>query len=206
MHCNFYLKKEVNRMCEKLSPERQKEWMDARRKEFRKCSMCGEYESSVFLFPKKIEVPVITWDMECYSCGKKTPIVWTKDVEHDEYTFSITPYSIKDLREKIAQKYPFFKVVEKLTQGITQHGNVCVHCGVYQGDWYIKEDLLEIYVGGGEFLLQKENIEVELTEEEQFERTYSKPNIRLLNRTIDKENNVKMLLCNECWKEQRKKI
>jgi hypothetical protein len=194
-------------MSEKLSPERQKEWMDTIGYDIRKCSKCGEYESNVVMFPDTLEVPVISWDMECYACGEKTPVIWTDDVKEYEYTFSLTPYSFKDLQEKIAQKYPFFKIVKKLTQGVTQYGNVCVHCDAYQGDWYIRGDLLEILVEGDDarHLLKTEMIEVEITEEERFENANVRSNIKLLNRTIDKENNVKMLLCNDCWKEKRQK-
>lgn len=197
---------DVNYMDEKLSPERQKEWMETVGWEFRKCSVCGVYESNVVLFPAHLEVPVITWDIKCYACGEKTPVVWIDDnrctVPH---TYSLTPYTFQDLENKIAQKYPFFKMVEKKTQEITQNGSVCIHCDAYQGDWFIKEELLEILVEGDDarHLLKTEMIEVEVTEEERFVNANTEENVRLLNRTIDKENNVKMLLCNDCWNEKR---
>lgn len=193
-------------MDEKLSLDRLKEWMDTVGYEFRKCSVCGVYERNVVLFPAKVEIPVITWDVECYACGEKTPVVWVDDNECKvSHTYTITPYTFQDLENKIAQKYSFFKVVEKLTQGITQHGNVCVHCGAYQGDWYITEDLLEICVGGGKFLIKTEMIEIDVSEEERFVNANTVSNVKLLNRTIDKENNVKMLLCNECNRKRKKK-
>lgn len=193
-------------MAEVLSLEKQKEWMETVGHDIRKCSHCGEYEHRIFLLPKSIEVPVITWNMNCYKCGKDTPIVWTQDLQYDKNSFSISPYSFKDLQYCISQKYPTFKIIDKKTQGIKQFGNVCVHCDSYQGDWFIMEELLEIYVCGADNILEVEKINVELTDEERFDNAYPKLQKKLINRTIDKETKEKILVCSECWKKNKKRL
>jgi|GEM_PF-2355062 len=192
-------------MSEMLSIEKQKEWIDIIGHDIRKCSVCGDYEHRVFLLPERIEVPLVTWKMNCYKCNEDTPVVWTQDINYDENTFSIDPYSFQDLQNRISQKYPFFKIVEKKTQGTKSFGNVCINCDAYQGDWFVWKELLEIYIEEANDMLHVEKITIELTDEERFKHAYTKLHKKLTNRTIDKVKNEKILICKDCWRERTRK-
>jgi hypothetical protein len=190
-------------MSEAISLERQKYWMETIGHDIRKCSMCGEYEYKVFLLPKNIEVPIVKWNIKCYKCGKDTSVIWTNDSEYDGHHISVSPYSFKELPLLLSQKHFAFKNVMKKTQGIEELGNTCVHCDAYQGDWLLKEDLLEIYSSESEGLLKIEKINVELSDEERFNYAYTKLHKKLMNHTVNKETNEKILVCNECWKKKK---
>lgn len=189
-------------MEEIMSINEQEKWMEETYSNIRKCSVCGEYEHNVSRFPKNAEVSVLKWDLKCYNCGKDTPVIWTKDIETNGHRFSIEPYSFEDLKRTLSQKYPFFKMVSKKTQEVKEFGNTCIHCDAYQGDWYIKEDLMEIYASESECILDTENVQINLTEKERFEHAYRILNKKLMNRTINKETKEKLLMCNDCWKKR----
>lgn len=79
------------------------------------------------------DVTVLEWDTECWKCGKETLVVWPEDGHLDS-----------DLGETLAETdgRPVERVYSK-TQGREVWGNVCGHCGAYQGNHYVEQEAIE---------------------------------------------------------------
>jgi len=113
---------------------------------------------------------------------------------------SIHPHSFEKLSEKISEIYPFFKIVYKKTQNVEDYGNTCIHCGRYQGDWFVTEDYLEIAYTP-ESAQEIRNIQVELTPYERL--CYSGPK-KVLNLHHPQKGSFANL-CDDCYLLYRKK-
>jgi hypothetical protein len=154
-----------------LSKEEEQKWREIHEMESWKyhelCSYCGKRQYQIVRAPRQITVEVWRWNMGCYACKKATPVVWTIDESSGFIWDSIEPCTLENLPCAIEREYPFFKKVFKKTMNVKAHGNTCVHCGAYVGDWFVWHDYLEIAYYP-ETADERKTISVELTEDEQL--------------------------------------
>ena len=77
--------------------------------------------------------PVISWDTECWKCGRDTPVVWPEDGTLND----------DDIGGAVASGQNNVERVYSKTQGREVYGNVCEHCDAYQGNFYIDSEAVE---------------------------------------------------------------
>lgn len=155
----------------RLTEEEEQKWRAIHEMEFWKyhesCSYCGRRQYQIVKAPRQIEVEIWRWNTVCYACKRVTPVVWTIE-ESSGFTWdSIEPHSFERLPHAIEREYPFFKTVFKKTMNVEEHGNTCVHCGAYQGDWFVRDESLDMAYDP-ETADERKKILVELTEYEQL--------------------------------------
>lgn len=186
-----------------LTPDEMKKWRECHRIGPNDYSECCDYcKKPVYKIekaPKETNLELWTWTMECWKCKKDTPVVWTNQESCDFTWESLNPLTFKNLPEAIQRKFPSFKIVEKRTMSVTEHGNTCVHCGAYQGDWFIWEDLIELSYSPE--LVEKHQISIQLTDDEQTDFAHPK---KLLQMHSPRKGSYSSL-CDSCYELYKKK-
>ncbi len=165
----------------------------------RKCTICGKRQFKLVLPPKEVEIELWMWYRKCWKCGKVTPVVWiSPNAVIGE--FNVDPDSFEELQENIAEKYSFFKLTYSKTQGMQVYGNICIHCNAYQGNWYIREDLIEIAYYP-EKIKEKTTVRIRLTEKERFDRAYPEEVIKLEQHHLSYFPEEIILVCRKCHRK-----
>lgn len=79
------------------------------------------------------DVAVYRWKSECWNCGDETPVVWPRDGHLDD-----------PLGESLAEsdETNVARVFSK-SQDREVWGNVCMHCGAYQGNHYLEKEVIQ---------------------------------------------------------------
>lgn len=78
-------------------------------------------------------VSVLSWETECWNCGREIPVVWPK-VGHLD----------RDHGEELAKQFEQVERVYSKTQDRDVWGNVCVHCDSYQGNHYMEQESFSV--------------------------------------------------------------
>ena len=120
-----------------------------------KCQGCGKeltmkinpYDDILSQFLDLKEIKIFKWERPCWKCDNTTSIV-TYDLEVG-YDFHIG--SITKLDKLLMERYPSVKNVFSKTMEENTIANVCVKCGMLQGNWFIMEELLEMKNDGVDF-------------------------------------------------------
>lgn len=83
------------------------------------------------------EIKIYKWSRRCWACGKDTPRVSSKMRFENSYTIG----DLKKIDRALMLKYSFVrqKFIKKRDRTII--ANFCIHCGVPQGNYYIKDDI-----------------------------------------------------------------
>ncbi|MBA7514002.1 hypothetical protein ES705_06020 [subsurface metagenome] len=99
-------------------------------------------------FEKKIselkEIKIYKWNKDCWKCHKETPHVSYCLVFQGVVLGCIG--DIEKLDEILLKEYSFVKKVFSKTQGRKVIGNTCVHCGAYQGNYFIFDEFLHYVI------------------------------------------------------------
>lgn len=83
------------------------------------------------------EIKIYKWETKCWACNKETPRV-------SYYFFVDSHYAIGDVNkidEILMQRYPFVKRVFSKTMEQEVVANICIHCGILQGNWFVHEEI-----------------------------------------------------------------
>lgn len=154
------------------------------------------------------EIPIFKWSKKCWKCGRKTPVV----SYNLEVGYNCSIGDIEKLDHALMEKYPFVRPTFSKTMGCITIANTCIHCRSLQGNWFIREDLLEMPY---EINMSKlvdfklpNNLSVEdLLPEEELEPAEAKPvEVRfsighIHHKDLNWENNSPenlILLCRDC--------
>lgn len=86
------------------------------------------------------DIPIYKWNQNCWKCHKETSAV-SYDLRAG-YNFHIG--DILKLDEVLMRNYPFVKKVFSKTMGEETIANTCIHCGALQGNWYVRDVLIDI--------------------------------------------------------------
>ena len=97
------------------------------------------------------EVITLEWKTECWRCGRETPVVWRAKIignlkegygieDYEEFYQDVQPYN--SFLIKASKIFPFVRRVYSRTLGKFVYGNCCIHCGAYQGNYYVSEEFL----------------------------------------------------------------
>ncbi|MDG6250057.1 hypothetical protein [Methanocalculus sp.] len=187
-----------------LSREEEQRWREIRNMESweysESCSNCNKRQHQIVKAPQHIEVEVWCWTISCYACKKTTPVIWTNGESSRFIRESIRPNTFENLPCAIEQEYPLFKKGFKKTKNVEEHGNTCVHCGAYQGDWFVWHEYLEIAYEP-ESVSESKIILVALTEYEQL--YYANP--KQLFRMHHPRKGAYRDLCPDCYDLYKKK-
>lgn len=91
--------------------------------------------------PSTMNIEIWSWHKECYKCKKFTSVVFPVG---EIFGDSVDYYSLTHLPKLLADNYPCYRNnIQNFTNPDT-YANACLHCGAYQGNFYIMEDYLEI--------------------------------------------------------------
>jgi len=161
----------------------------------RKCAICGRRQFRFILPPKEVEIELWMWFRKCWKCGKETPVVWTPHSVVGE--FSIDPDSFKELPKRISEIYPFFKLTYSKTMEENVYGNLCVNCGAYQGNWFVREESLEIAYEPNK-IAEKRKLKIILTEQERLERAFPEEVLKLEKHHISYDPEKTIFVCRNC--------
>lgn len=163
----------------------------------RRCAICRKRQYRIALPPKEVEIEVWMWYKKCWKCGKKTPVVWTSP--HSEVGgFNVNPDSFEDLIKKISEIYHFFKAT--YSKGRVVYGNVCIHCGAYQGNWYVWEELLEIAYEPSK-IAEKRKIRFTLAEEERLQYAHPEEVLKFERHHISYDPEEIIFVCRKCHRK-----
>jgi hypothetical protein len=152
------------------------------------------------------EIPIFKWSQKCWKCKDETDIV-----TYDFYAgFNCHIGDIGKLDKLLMQKYSFVEKVFSKTMELEVITNTCVKCGIIQGNFFIKDDLLNMKSSN---INMDELIDVFLPNHLQFEdlpfdKDELKPYQEKMpliahvhhidrNRMNNKQNNL-ILLCKKC--------
>jgi hypothetical protein len=187
-----------------LSQEEEKKWREIHHMESNtykeRCDYCNQPVYQIVKAPRELDVEIWSWTTTCWKCQKDTQIVWPNKELSGFMWESITPHSFTNLPEAIHKLYPSFKITEKRTMGVIEHGNTCSHCEAYQGDWFVIEDLLEVSYEPE--IVEKCQIRIQLTDDEQL--YYANPKKVLKMHSLRKGNYSS--LCESCFDLHKKKM
>lgn len=186
-----------------LSPEEEIKWREIHQMEpnlyKQRCGHCQKPVYHIVKAPKEIDIEIWSWTTTCWKCKKDTPVVWPSK-ESCGFTWeSLNPQTFNNLPEAIQQLFPFFKITEKKTMGVVEHGNTCSHCGAYQGDWFVIEDLLEISYEPES--VEKHQIHIQLTDDEQLYFANPKKELKMHS----PRKGLYSSLCESCFALHKKK-
>ncbi len=96
-----------------------------------------QFEKSVSELEK---IRIYKWNKECWKCQKETPHVSYCIAFQGEIIGCIG--DIEKLDKYLLEDYPFVKDVYSKTQERRVIGNTCIHCGAYQGNYFIFDEFL----------------------------------------------------------------
>jgi len=186
-----------------LSPDEELKWREIHQVEpqsyKQRCEYCQKPVYQILKPPNEIDVEIWTWTMKCWKCQKNTQVVWPNKESSGFYWESLSPQSFINLPQVIHEFFPFFKITEKKTQDVIEFGNTCTHCGVYQGDWFVVEELLEISYEP--YLAKKHQIHIQITKEEQL--YFSNP--KKVLKMHSPRKGLYSSLCESCFALYKKK-
>lgn len=86
------------------------------------------------------DIPIYKWNQTCWKCRKETSVV-SYDLSAG-YNFHIG--DILKLDEVLVLNYPFVKKVFSKTMEKETIANICIYCGALQGNWYVRDSLIDI--------------------------------------------------------------
>ena len=92
------------------------------------------------------------WHTQCWRCGKETPVVWCRYVgegfvcDGPYYDLDKCMERKEQIMRHLSRKFPFIKRTYSKSQGREVIGNLCIHCGAYQGNFFLSRDYYEIIV------------------------------------------------------------
>jgi len=108
------------------------------------------------------EIKVYKGEIPCWKCKNDTPRVSYSFC----YKFNYSIGNVKKLDEILLREYPFVKKTFSKTRGEEVIGNICIHCGSLQRNWFIMEELSEIVYDYNMDNLIDKKIRVNLTEKD----------------------------------------
>ena len=187
-----------------LSPEEELKWREIHQmgsdsyKE--RCGHCQKPVYQIIKAPKETDIELWTWTTQCWKCQKNTPVVWPNRGSCDFTWESLSPQTFKNLPDAMQKKFTFFKIIEKRTMGVVEHGNSCINCGAYQGDWFVIEDLLEISYEPES--VEKHKVSIQLTDDEQVYFAHPKKVMKMHSPRKGSYSN----LCDSCYTLYKKKL
>jgi len=85
-------------------------------------------------------VDILKYEKLCWKCNKLTPIVTYDEVLDSNLHIG----DIEKIDKILKEKYPFVKEVFSKTQEREVIANICIHCGSIQGNFFIKDDLIDM--------------------------------------------------------------
>jgi len=102
------------------------------------------------------DIVILKWRMTCWKCGRETPVVWRATVsrgwdkerrgiaieDNEQWYQDVEPR--KSFLIKASKIFPFVRRVYSRTLERFVYGNCCIHCGAYQGNYYVSEDFSDI--------------------------------------------------------------
>jgi hypothetical protein len=112
------------------------------------------YEEALEELGKITEIPIYKWKHECWKCGKENDIVSYNFI----FMYNHSIGDIEEIDRELMKIYPFVKEVYSYTQKRMVIGNTCIHCGAYQGNFFVIEEMLEQFNEHGEEDLIDKNI------------------------------------------------
>lgn len=98
------------------------------------------YKCGIKLYDIDFNVPIRKWSQKCWGCGKETPIVTY--ILEDEGLGDCVIGSHIEIDLILQSEYKF--VDRKYSHTMKQNtiGNLCIHCGKYQGSGFIEHELV----------------------------------------------------------------
>lgn len=91
------------------------------------------------------EIRIYKWKKACWKCWKVTPRVsYCLSFSFGGHMYHIG--EIEKLDKILMREYPFVKYKYSYTKKETVIANCCIHCGVYQGNYFIMDEIIH-YVG-----------------------------------------------------------
>ncbi len=99
--------------------------------------ICDEFEKNISELKR---IRIYKWNKDCWKCFKETPHVSYCLVFQGLVLGCIG--EIEKIDEILIKEYPFVKRVYSKTQGKRVIGNTCVHCGAYQGNFFIFDEII----------------------------------------------------------------
>lgn len=103
--------------------------------------ICDQFEKNI---SELKEIKIYKWNKDCWKCHKETPHVSYYLVFQGVVLGCIG--DIEKLDEILLKEYSFVKKVFSKTQGRKVIGNTCVHCGAYQGNYFIFDEFLHYVI------------------------------------------------------------
>jgi len=100
-----------------------------------KCSQCKKN-----LYNLNQNIPIRRWSQSCWKCGKETEVV-SYIIKGGGIGNSVIG-SHKKLDEILKSEYPFVKDVYSKTMQEWTIGNLCQHCGSFQGNGFIEHNIV----------------------------------------------------------------
>ncbi len=103
--------------------------------------ICDQFEKNI---SELKEIKIYKWNKDCWKCHKETPHVSYCLVFQGVVLGCIG--DVEKLDEILLKEYSFVKKVFSKTQGRKVIGNTCVHCGAYQGNYFIFDEFLHYVI------------------------------------------------------------
>lgn len=79
------------------------------------------------------ENAVLRWESECWKCNEETTVVWPEESDLDSSLGEQLANNDENNVERVYSK----------SQDAEVWGNVCEHCGSYQGNHYVAQEAVE---------------------------------------------------------------
>ena len=114
------------------------------RKKQKNISTTTPYEDLIQEIHVLKNIPVFKWNQECWKCHMQTSVV----SYNLTFGYSFRIGDILKLDEVLISNYPFVKKVFSRTMDKEVIANTCIHCGALQGNWYVKDALIDIMSPG----------------------------------------------------------
>ena len=103
--------------------------------------ICDQFEKNI---SELKEIKIYKWNKDCWKCHKETPHISYCLVFQGVVLGCIG--DIEKLDEILLKEYPFVKRVYSKTQGRRVIGNTCGHCGAYQGNFFIFDEIIHYVI------------------------------------------------------------
>ena len=176
-------------------------WLKAKNK----CEICGKElkyrrsELDKFIEKFSEEVPIYKWKEHCYKCGEETPRVSYNLI----ISYNNKIGDIASIDRLLEEKYEFVEKIWSNTRRENVYGNVCKHCGAYQGNFFIVEEMLLLEDEGiiDNYLDCNLKVEVSLSD---IDIEYVNEELGYSDATFRyriKGNGLLQLICSDCLKD-----
>ena len=131
-----------------------KTWREGKEKKYpglqlTRCFVCGRElgEKVIWIYAPKwkdVSVLVLKWQRKCWKCGRLTPVVWAGYMYCDNLGEPKIAYSYH-MERKVCRRleylyFDFFGKCYSKSLGKEVYGNICIHCGAYQGNGYVSSE------------------------------------------------------------------